>query len=137
MEDGILWEPVKQGGTLILGVGVTVDTYQAVHSGNHLGVIFVEPGQCVPLQQLLTVDRTLEEYISGTGKLIVYRNIGGGEFEEEVHHVDQYVRRPYKVEVRGGDRMQWVADEDDSLFACTEWFPNYKGDGIEDNFRES
>lgn len=112
--------------TMDVADGVTCDVYKFVGDDTKdLGIIKIKSGHKTPLQRVLKGDRTVEGYISGTGKLVVSND--GIDKPYEVKDGDTL-----SVSVNIGETMQWIAGEDNPLTAYEICFPPYE-DGRYEN----
>lgn len=107
------------------GVVCKVYRFEDIQSMD-LGVITIAPGCRTPQQLVVSGERTIEGYVSGKGRLYVDRNgflIIYNFYERITHQV---------VEVRSGDKMQWVADGNSELVVYEVCSPVYAAGRFQD-----
>lgn len=91
--------------------GVECDVYGFVgDTTKDLAVIRVQPGCQTPLQKVVDGERTIEGYISGTGRLKVIKDDG-----EIIYHEFTPESQNLPVTVQTGELMQWKAASDSAL----------------------
>lgn len=102
--------------------GAECDVYKFVGDDTKdLGIIRINPGCETPLQRVLKGDRTIEGYVSGSGKLVVAR----GNVSIETFEVTDRPGEHLSVLVRVGDTMQWKASPNSKLVAYEVCVPPY------------
>lgn len=124
--DGIE-QPVSFVETMQVTDGVECDIYSFTEDGSKdLGIIRVESGKKTPLQRVLQGEKTIEQYISGKGKLTITRQDG----TQDVLIADES-NSVYRI-VNIGEMMQWEADIDSDLLAAEICYPPYQEGRFED-----
>lgn len=101
--------------------GVECDVYSFTEDeSKDLGIIRVEPGEKTPLQRVLQGEKTIEQFISGKGKLTVTRQDGTQDvlLADDSNHVLKIVNI--------GEMMQWEAAPDSDLVAAEICYPPYQ-----------
>jgi hypothetical protein len=124
-------QPVSFVETLHVTNDVNCDVY--AFDGDQtkdLGIIRIRPGGKTPLQKVLKGDKTIEGYISGTGKLIITQPDG----KQKVYIADPKSPKPIVVTVGINEVMQWEADKESELTAYEICFPPYE-DGRYENIK--
>jgi len=107
--------------------GVECDIYNFTEDeSKDLGMIRVESGKKTPLQRVLQGEKTIEQYISGKGKLTITRQDG----TQDVLIADES-NSVYRI-VNIGEMMQWEADIDSDLLAAEICYPPYQEGRFED-----
>jgi hypothetical protein len=102
--------------------GVKCDIYKFTDDNTKdLGIINIDSGKKTPLQKVLKGEKTIEGYVSGSGKLVVMRNGG----KEEVYKVKDG-DPPLSVDVEVGETMQWEASPNSKLVVYEVCFPPYE-----------
>ncbi|MFA4995743.1 MAG: hypothetical protein WC536_01220 [Patescibacteria group bacterium] len=114
-------EPVSFVETMQVIDGVECDIYSFTEDERKdLGIIRVEPGKKTPLQRVLQGEKTIEQYISGKGKLTITRQDGTQDvfLADGSNHVSRIVNI--------GEMMQWEAAPDSDLIAAEICYPPYQ-----------
>lgn len=120
--EGVLL-PVEFVETTKVAEGVKCDVYKFIgEKKKDLGIVKIEPGCKTPLQKVLKGEKTIEGYVSGSGKLTVTRKNGEVETFDVVDKPTEYL----SVLVDIGDKMQWEASPDSKLLAYEVCFPPYE-----------
>ena len=113
--------PVSFVETMQVADGVECDVYRFTEDeSKDLGVIKVESGKKTPLQKVLQGEKTIEQSISGVGKLIVTKQ--DGTHDVLIADESNYVLRIVNV----GEMMQWEAGPDSDLVAAEICYPPYQ-----------
>jgi len=103
---------VKEG--VICEVYAFVDTKE-----KDLERVFVQAGHTTPLQKVVKGEKTIEQFVSGVGKLVVTSNQG----EVKEYNFPSDIK---EVGITIGETMQWQAEEDLVLYEIC-WPPYEKG----------
>jgi hypothetical protein len=102
--------------------GAECDVYKFVGDDTKdLGIIRIEPGCKTPLQRVLNGDKTIEGYVSGSGRLTVRRS-------NNIITIVDLTGEPtdhLSIEVKVGDTMQWKASPNSKLVAYEVCIPPY------------
>ncbi len=103
--------------------GVTCDVYSFwADKKKDLAIIKIEPDCKTPLQRVLSGEKTIEGYVSGSGVLTILRQNGS----EERFLVEDKPTEYLSVVVEVGDAMQWKASEDSTLTVFEVCYPPYE-----------
>lgn len=103
--------------------GVECDVYKFKgDKTKDLGIIRIKNGYKTPLQKVLKGDKTIEGFISGSGRLVVKRANG----ITDSYNVDEKQEKPFQMVVEKGDIMQWIASVDSNLEVYEVCFPPYE-----------
>lgn len=114
-------QPVSFVETMQVADGVECDVYGFTEDeSKDLGIIRIEPGKKTPLQRVLQGEKTIEQYISGKGKLTITKQDG----TQEVLPADDS-NHALKI-VNIGEMMQWESDPDSELVAAEICYPPYQ-----------
>lgn len=92
-----------------------------------LGIIRIKKGGFTPLQKVIKGNKTVEGYISGSGKLIVNQIDGS----QNVYVVNSE-SNDFHIEIKIGETMQWFANNNSELVVFEICYPPYE-DGRFDN----
>lgn len=104
--EGKLWH-IANNESYEVASGVYCDNYEIIGDLEHdLAMIHVSPNAKTPCQLIKNGDRTIEVFISGSGRLII-EDSRGMIFE---HYFQEKEKNDY-VEVAVGEKMQWVAGD--------------------------
>ncbi len=123
---------VKFIETMKVKEGVSCDVYQFLHdSKKDLAIVTVSPGSKTPLQKILGGEKTIEGWVSGTGKLTVTVLNG----ERHIYDVKDNATDEFSVELHMGDLVQWQASSESQLKFFEICYPPYK-DGRFENLAE-
>lgn len=118
--DGVK-QPVSFIETTQVVDGVECDVYCFTEDEDKdLGIIRIEKGKKTPLQKVLQGEKTIEQYISGKGKLTITKQDG----TQKVLPADN--SNPVLKIVNTGEIMQWEADPDSELVIAEICYPPYK-----------
>ena len=120
--EGILL-PVDFVETTNVVNGVTCDVYKFTgDDSKDLGIIRIDPGHKTPLQKVLGGVKTIEGYVSGSGKLTITKSNGRVETHTVTDKPDEYLSVPVEI----GDTMQWEASPNSRLVAYEVCIPPYQ-----------
>lgn len=137
MLKNFLWggkaQKVKFMETLQVTRGVACDVYVFTDDfAKDLGIIKIEPGHKTPLQKVLKGERTVEGYVSGSGRLEITRKNG----KTEMYRVGGKSPKDFHINVEVGDFMRWFASPNATLVAYEICFPPYQ-DGRYENILDT
>jgi len=122
-------QPVNYIETLEVKQGVTCDVYEFNEDKQKdLGIVTVTRGYKTPLQKILKGDKTIEGFISGSGKLTVTV-----ENKNTVYEFKDSDKKEVLVNI--GEIMQWYADGATDLVFYEICYPPYE-DGRYENLAE-
>ena len=103
--------------------GVECDVYDFVgNNGMDLAIIKIAKGCKTPDQEILKGKRTIEGFVLGKGRLVLKRKDG----PDGVYPVSDRSKFPFSIDVKIGDKMQWIADTDSELVAYEICIPKYQ-----------
>ncbi len=118
--------------TIEVKARVSCDTYKFVNDETKdLAIIFIAKGAHTPLQKVLSGDKTIEGYISGSGTL----TITNPEQKTKTYSFKDDSRSNQEFTVAVGSIMQWQADKTSALVIYEICHPPYQ-DGRYENIAE-
>ena len=101
--------------------GVTCDVYSfdtlSKVSDSDLGIVIIKSGYSPPLQRILTGDKTVEGYVSGSGYLVV----DTGTLDQKKFEVQADCA--FEITLNIGQTMQWLSTSDLVIYEIC--YPRY------------
>lgn len=108
--------------------GVECDIYSfAGDTTKDLAIVRVKPGYSTPLQKVISGEQTIEQYVSGEGRLMVKSVLG-----EITYFEFDSKKKAIPVIVNVGELMQWKATGDIELTFSEVCTPPYEKGRFED-----
>lgn len=119
--NGIM-EPVEFIETMKVKLGVVCHVYKFKNRSDcDLGIIEISKGENTPKQKILKGEKTIEGYISGSGKFTIQN-------QDKISKIYEIKNgnQEFQIDLVVGDVMQWTANVNEELTCFEVCFPAYE-----------